>query len=228
MSRLSIIVPVLDEAPGIVATLQALQPLRAASAQIIVADGGSRDDSRALAQPLCDVLVTSARGRALQMNAGAALARGEVLLFLHADSVLPDGAALLIEAALAGGAQWGRFDVAIEGRSPLLRVIAFMMNLRSRPSGIATGDQAMFCTRALFDHLGGFAPIALMEDIDFSRRALSLSAPACLRARVRTSGRRWEKHGVLRTIWLMWTLRLRYFFGADPQALAHRYRPHHD
>lgn len=228
MSRLSIIVPVLDEAPGIVATLQALQPLRAASAQIIVADGGSRDDSRALAQPLCDVLVTSARGRALQMNAGAALARGEVLLFLHADSVLPDGAALLIEAALAGGAQWGRFDVAIEGRSPLLRVIAFMMNLRSRLSGIATGDQAMFCTRALFDHLGGFAPIALMEDIDFSRRALSLSAPACLRARVRTSGRRWEKHGVLRTIWLMWTLRLRYFFGADPQALAHRYRPHHD
>lgn len=228
MSRLSIIVPVLDEAPGIVATLQALQPLRTAGAQIIVADGGSRDDSRALAQPLCDVLVASARGRALQMNAGAALARGEVLLFLHADSVLPDGAPLLIEAALAGGAQWGRFDVAIEGRSPLLRVIAFMMNLRSRLSGIATGDQAMFCTRALFDHLGGFAPIALMEDIDFSRRALSLSAPACLRARVRTSGRRWEKHGVLRTIGLMWTLRLRYFFGADPQVLARRYRPHHD
>ena len=103
-----------------------------------------------------------------------------------------------------------------------------MMNLRSRLSGIATGDQAMFCTRALFDHLGGFAPIALMEDIDFSRRALSLSAPACLRARVRTSGRRWEKHGVLRTICLMWRLRLRYFFGADPQALASSYRPHHD
>jgi rSAM/selenodomain-associated transferase 2 len=228
MSRLSIIVPVLDEAPCIVATLQALQPLRAAGAQIIVADGGSRDDSRALAQPLCDVLVASARGRALQMNAGAAHARGEVLLFLHADSALPDGAPLLIDNALDSGAQWGRFDVAIEGRSPLLRVVAFMMNLRSRLSGIATGDQAIFCTRALFDHLGGFAPIALMEDIDFSRRALSLSAPACLRARVRTSGRRWEKHGVLRTIGLMWTLRLRYFFGADPQVLARRYRPHHD
>lgn len=228
VSRLSIIVPVLDEAPGIVTTLQALQPLRAAGAELIVADGGSRDDSCALARPLCDVLVVSSRGRALQMNAGAQRARGEVLLFLHADSALPDGAPLLIDRALAGGAQWGRFDVAIEGHSPLLRVVAFMMNLRSRLSGIATGDQAMFCTRALFDHLGGFAPIALMEDIDFSRRALSLSAPACLRARVRTSGRRWEKHGVLRTVWLMWRLRLRYFFGADPQTLARSYRPHHD
>lgn len=228
VSRLSVIVPVLDEAPGIVATLQALQPLRASGAQIVVADGGSRDDSCALARPLCDVLVASSCGRALQMNAGAAHARGEVLLFLHADSTLPDGAPLLIDNALDSGAQWGRFDVAIEGHSPLLRVVAFMMNLRSRLSGIATGDQAMFCTRALFDHLGGFAPIALMEDIDFSRRALSLSAPACLRARVRTSGRRWEKHGVLRTVWLMWRLRLRYFFGADPQALARSYRPHHD
>lgn len=228
VSRLSIIVPVLDEAPGIVTTLQALQPLRAAGAQLIVADGGSRDASCALAQPFCDELVVSSRGRALQMNAGAAHARGEVLLFLHADSTLPGGAPLLIDNALDSGAQWGRFDVVIEGRSPLLRVVAFMMNLRSRLSGIATGDQAMFCTRALFDHLGGFAPIALMEDIDFSRRALSFSAPACLRARVRTSGRRWEKHGVLRTVWLMWRLRLRYFFGADPQALARSYRPHHD
>ena len=228
MRGISIVVPVLNEAPAIVAALTALQPLRRSGVEVVIGDGGSRDDTVTLAQPLCDRLVCSARGRALQMNAGAVVARGDVLIFLHADTRLPDAACALIDKALREGRQWGRFDVCIDGRHPLLCVIAFMMNRRSRLTGIATGDQAIFCTRALFDRLGGFAPIALMEDIDFSRRAWRLGAPACLAARVVTSGRRWERRGVLRTVLLMWRLRLRYFLGADPADLAHDYRPHHE
>ena len=223
--RLSVVLPVLNEAQTITA---ALARLRRPELEIIVADGGSSDDTVALAQPLCDRVVAAPRGRALQMNAGAAAANGDVLLFLHADTRLPDDAPSAIIDAVGAGAAWGRFDVRIEGQHPLLGLIARMMNLRSRLTGIATGDQAIFCSRALFESLGGYAPIALMEDIDFSRRARALSAPACLRARVTTSGRRWEKHGVLRTVLLMWRLRLRYFFGADPQALALAYRPHHE
>jgi rSAM/selenodomain-associated transferase 2 len=223
--RLSVVLPVLNEAQNITSTLARL---RRPEVEIIVADGGSSDDTVALALPLCDRVVAAPRGRALQMNAGAAAANGDVLLFLHADTRLPDDAPSAITHAVSAGAAWGRFDVRIEGRHPLLGLIARMMNLRSRLTGIATGDQAIFCSRALFDALGGYAPIALMEDIDFSRRARARFAPLCLRARVTTSGRRWEKHGVLRTVLLMWRLRLRYFFGADPQALALAYRPHHE
>ena len=224
MSRLSIIVPVLDEAPGIVATLQALQPLRAAGAQIIVADGGSRDDSCALARPLCDVLVASSRGRALQMNAGAAHARGEVLLFLHADTILPLEADRLALRAVAGGRDWGRFDVRIAGRHPMLRVVAMLMNWRSRLTGIATGDQAIFVRRELFQRIGGFPDQPLMEDIELSRRLRRVSAPACLQARATTSGRRWESRGVWRTIFLMWRLRWRYWRGESAHRLAAAYR----
>ena len=222
--KLSIIVPVLDEAAAIVPSLQALQPLRARGHEVIVADGGSADGTPVLATPLADRVIAAPRGRAAQMNRGAALAGGEVLLFLHADTRLPGNAGRLVAEALArGGRCWGRFDVRIEGRSPLLALVGACMNLRSRLTGIATGDQAIFADRAAFERIGGFPEIALMEDIAFSRRARRLSAPACVRAAAITSGRRWDRHGVVRTVVLMWRLRLAYFLGARPDELARRY-----
>ncbi len=220
---LSIIVPTLNEAAGIGATLAALAPLRARGAEIVVADGGSDDGTLALAQPHADRAITSPCGRALQMNAGAAVAHGKCLLFLHADTRLPPDADRLVDAALSEGSVWGRFDVAIEGRHPLLPPIAWLMNRRSRLTGIATGDQAMFVRRAAFAACGGFPAIPLMEDIALSRALKRIGRPACLRQRVRTSGRRWDKHGVWRTTLLMWRLRLAYFFGADPARLARDY-----
>ncbi len=220
---LSIVVPTLNEADGIAAQLAALAPLRARGAEIIVADGGSDDGTAALAQPHADRVVAAPRGRARQMNAGAAAARGECLLFLHADTRLPADADRLVAAALANGHVWGRFDVAIEGRHPLLPLIARLMNLRSRLSGIATGDQAIFASRDAFAACGGFPDIALMEDIALSRTLKRIGPPACLRQRVRTSGRRWEQKGFWRTVLLMWRLRLAYFFGADPARLARDY-----
>jgi rSAM/selenodomain-associated transferase 2 len=184
-----------------------------------VVDGGSDDGTPALARPLADRVIDSPRGRARQMNAGADEAKGDFLVFLHADTFLPRDADLLIVAGLAEKT-WGRFDVRIEGRSPLFPVIAFFMNARSRLTGIATGDQALFVRRAAFP---GFPDIPLMEDIAFSRAMKRHGPPACLTARVRTSGRRWERRGVLRTVLLMWRLRLAYFFGASPHALAKRY-----
>ncbi|MGB9366594.1 MAG: TIGR04283 family arsenosugar biosynthesis glycosyltransferase [Xanthobacteraceae bacterium] len=223
-ARLSIIVPVLNESSAIVPSLTALAPLRARGAEVIVVDGGSADDTAALAKPLSDFVITSARGRALQMNAGAAMAGGDVLLFLHADTRLPPEADALIHDGLARSPRaWGRFDVTIEGSHPLLPVVAAFMNARSRFTGIATGDQAMFMTRGAFAAVGGFPEIALMEDITLARHLRRISAPLCLRARVATSGRRWERRGVVRTILLMWRLRLAYFFGAKPESLARRY-----
>lgn len=225
--RLSIILPTLDEAAGIVDQLKALQPLRDQGHEVIVVDGGSADRTVDLARPLADRVLASARGRALQMNAGAAEASGDVLLFLHADTALPVHADELVSEALDGkGRVWGRFDVRIDGRHPMLRVVAFMMNLRSRLSGIATGDQALFVARTAFGQAGGFPAIALMEDIALCTALKRISRPACLRARVTTSGRRWEKHGVTRTILRMWRLRLAYFFGAEPARLARDYTPH--
>lgn len=225
--RLSIIVPVLDEAAGIERHLAALAPLRARGHEVIVVDGGSGDATVALSRPHADRIIIASRGRALQMNAGAAEARGEALLFLHADTSLPDGADELIGASIGTGDRvWGRFDVRITGRHPLLAVVAHLMNLRSRWTGIATGDQALFVRREAFARTGGFPAIALMEDIALSAALRRIGPPACLRACVVTSGRRWEKHGVVRTIAHMWRLRLAYFFGADPDRLARRYRPH--
>jgi rSAM/selenodomain-associated transferase 2 len=223
-ARLSIIMPVLNEAGGIADALQALAPLLARGAQVVVADGGSSDDTLARAQ-ICGVTVVSAaHGRAVQMNAGAQQASGALLLFLHADTLLPHYADQLIQQALAGPQVWGRFDVRIAGRPRLLRVIAAFMNLRSRATGIATGDQAMFMTRAAFDAVGGFPAQALMEDIAMSKRLRALSRPACLRAQVITSGRRWESRGVWRTLLLMWRLRFAYWRGAAPDRLAELYR----
>jgi hypothetical protein len=147
-----------------------------------------------------------------------------VLLFLHADTGLPaDADRLVCEGLGSTRRPWGRFDVRIEGRHPLLPMVAATMNLRSRLTGIATGDQAMFVDRAAFAAVGGFPDIALMEDIVLSRRLKRLGRPLCLRARALTSGRRWEKHGVVRTILTMWRLRLAFFLGAEPARLAASY-----
>lgn len=217
--------PVYNEAGGIDAALQGLAPLLARSAQLIVVDGGSTDGTSERAQGLGAQLIHGPRGRALQMNAGAQQASGELLLFLHADTLLPPQADTLIEQALATGPQvWGRFDVRIAGKPWSLRVIAACMNARSRWSGIATGDQAMFMTRAAFEALGGFPAQPLMEDIELSKRLLKLSRPVCLRAPAVTSGRRWESRGVWRTVLLMWRLRLAYWRGAAPERLAQLYR----
>ena len=219
---ISIVIPTLDEEACIAASLARLQPLRSAGAEVIVADGGSRDATRVLAQPLADRVVETARGRAAQMNAGAKASRGDALLFLHADTELPPAAIEAVAAALRSRA-WGRFDVTISGAAPMLSVVAYFMNARSRLTGIATGDQAIFATRAAFEAAGGFPAIALMEDVAISKALKRISAPACLREKVVTSGRRWERHGVLRTIVLMWRLRLAYALGADPARLASRY-----
>ena len=220
---LSLILPVLNEAATVSAQLAALQGLRARGAEVLVVDGGSADGTPDLARLGLDRLIDSPRGRALQMNAGANASRGQVLLFLHADTALPATADQLIRQATAAGASWGRFDVRIDGHHPLLRVVERMMNWRSRLTGIATGDQAIFVRRDVFAAVGGYPELPLMEDIALSKRLKRVGPPACLRECVRTSGRRWEKHGVLRTIVLMWCLRASYFLGADPQRLAIRY-----
>jgi rSAM/selenodomain-associated transferase 2 len=222
-TRISIVMPVLDEAGHIAAALAALAPLRAQGAELIVVDGGSRDGTPALCRGLADAVLAAPCGRAVQMNAGARAASGAVLLFLHADTALPEGALTLIAQA-QGRAAWGRFDVTISGRSRLLPVVAALMNARSRLTGIATGDQALFVRRDAFDAVGGFPEQPLMEDIELSKRLRRVGAPACLRAKVRTSGRRWDRRGVWRTIVLMWRLRLLYWLGVPAERLAAAYR----
>jgi len=227
MTKLSIIMPVLDEAANIETALAALAPYRARGVEIVVVDGGSNDGTADLARPLADRVIAAARGRSLQMNAGAATAQGDVLLFLHADTRLPENADRLLldglaRSGLANDRTWGHFKVRIDGGG-LLRVVAATMNLRSRLTGIATGDQAMFVARAAFESVGGFPPIALMEDVALSARLRRIGRPCALRARATTSARRWRTHGTLRTVLLMWRLRLRFFFGADPAKLARAY-----
>src|SRR5262245_19300441 len=224
MSKLSIIVPVLNEGEGIAPTLDALADMRALGTEVIVVDGGSRDATIQRARLRTDRVISAPRGRALQMNAGAAKATGDVLLFLHADTRLPRDADHVVLTGLErSGRAWGRFDVMVEGRSPLLLLVGWLMNLRSRLTGIATGDQAIFVRRDAFQAVGGFPEIPLMEDIALCKRLKRVSRPLCLSERVVTSGRRWEKNGVLNTIVLMWRLRLAYFFGADPNELARQY-----
>lgn len=225
--RLSIIIPVLNEAEGLPDMLGQLALL--CDSEVIVVDGGSVDDSRQAAARAGAQVICSERGRARQMNAGAAVAQGEILLFLHADTVLPPCAEQAIETAIRRGGRphenaWGRFDVRIAGRSFMLRVVASLMNLRSRLTGIATGDQAMFMTRSAFESAGGFPDQPLMEDIELSRRLLALSKPICLIDRVVTSGRRWEAHGIWKAIWLMWRLRWLYWRGVPASELVKSYR----
>lgn len=220
----SIIVPVLNEAPGLSQLAAHLAPFSQAGAQVLLVDGGSDDGTLALAERAGLRVIRSERGRAQQMNTGAAQASGHTLVFLHADTRLPEGALTLIDTTLTEARSWGRFDVAIAGRPAMLRVISHMMNWRSRLTGIATGDQAMFMTREAFDTVGGFPVQPLMEDIEMSSRLGALSRPVCLRARVVTSGRRWETRGVWRTMVLMWRLRWAYWRGVTPAVLAKAYR----
>jgi len=222
--RISVVVPVLNEGAGIGAALQPLQAWRGKGAEIVVVDGGSSDDTVVQARDLCDRVLDAQRGRARQMNAGAAVARGRLLLFLHADTQLPADAFAMLDALVDTPRLWGRFDVKIDGAHPLLRVIASAMNRRSRWTGVATGDQAVFVSRELFSLIGGFPDIALMEDVALSKRLRRQCPPRCLRAQVLTSGRRWLRGGVLRTVLLMWSLRLAYVLGVAPTTLARWYR----
>lgn len=226
MNTISIIIPVINESAALRANLPLLQAWRHSGHELIVVDGGSRDDSLSACAGLVDHLVTTAAGRARQMNAGARIARGDVLLFLHIDTLLPPmSPQIFLQALTAGrGYAWGRFDVRLSGTHPAFRVIETMMNLRSRLTGIATGDQAMFVRRLAFEQAGGFAEIPLMEDVRLSKvlRA-QVGQPLCLRERVHSSSRRWEKHGILRTVVLMWWLRLAYVMGIDPAHLHRLY-----
>lgn len=224
LTRISIIIPALNEAAGIAQTLRPLQPLRARGHQVVVVDGGSADETMDIARPLADHVIASQPGRARQQNAGAEAATGDVLLFLHADTLLPlDADRLVIDGLMRSGRGWGRFDVRLSGRRPALRMVERMMSLRSRVTGIATGDQGIFVRREWFRRAGGFPQIPLMEDVALSGTLRRMGSPLCLRQRVVTSSRRWEERGVLRTILLMWRLRAEYALGADPTRLARRY-----
>jgi len=223
---LSIIIPTLNEATTIVETLHHLQSVRGQATELIVVDAGSKDETVRLASPLVDRVITCEPGRALQMNAGARVSQGEVLWFLHADTLVsPDARQAILDEMKEGLHLWGRFDIRLSGQAALLRVVERMMNLRSRITGIATGDQGIFVHRSSFLRVGGFTEIPLMEDIDLSRKLKRAAGnPACLPVKIITSSRRWETHGILRTIWLMWRLRLAYALGVSPARLARQYR----
>jgi rSAM/selenodomain-associated transferase 2 len=220
---LCIVMPVLNEAETLALRLSELQRFRQRGARLVVVDGGSEDDTLTIARTHADLAFVAPCGRAAQMNAGAAACPADVLLFLHADTALPEHADALVRRATLGPFAWGRFDVRIDSTRPIFRVVEALMNCRSRWTGIATGDQALFVRHDLFRSLGGFPDIPLMEDIALSRMLKRRGPPACLNERVTTSARRWEQHGVWRTILLMWRLRLAYFLGADPKRLAIRY-----
>lgn len=220
----SVIVPTRNEAACIASTLASLQSLRARGHEVIVVDGQSTDATRTLAEPLCDQLIRCPPGRAHQQNAGARSARGDVLWFLHADTrISPATEQELLTCVTREPVCWGRFDVRFTSRHPALRLVAACMNLRSRLTAIATGDQGLFVCREYFQRVGGFAEQALMEDVELTRRLKRIARPRCLRSPLVTSSRRWETRGIARTVVLMWWLRAAYFFGVDPQRLARWY-----
>lgn len=222
--RLSIIIPTWNEEGVIASTLAELDMLKNQAVEIIVVDGGSSDRTVEIAKGIADRVLIKPTGRAIQMNHGANMARGEYLLFLHADTRMPSNSFEILKKYFEQNCIWGRFDLRLSGRNRLFRIVEFCINLRSRLSGVATGDQAMFVNRAIFHDLGGFPEIAIMEDIALSKKLIELSPPVCLREKVITSSRRWEQHGIGRTILLMWVLRLLYFFGVSPERLARWYR----
>ena len=219
--KLSFIIPVYNESSQIKQCLNNLNLLRQDGHEVIVVDGGSSDDTLLLAQPLCDVVITSEKSRAIQMNAGAAKAHGEYLLFLHADTMIPENISALFSKLEKNN--WGRFDVRLSGNHFMFRIIETCMNIRSRLSGIATGDQVMFVDKGLFIKIGGFPELALMEDIAISKQLLQFSKPICFNDKVVSSSRRWEKNGIIKTILKMWYLRLLYFFDVDTNKLAKMY-----
>jgi rSAM/selenodomain-associated transferase 2 len=221
--KLSIIVPMLNEAPSIARTLEAIR-IAAPAAEIIVVDGGSTDASVEVARPRCDVVVSASRGRALQMNTGAARASGDALVFVHADTIVATTFARDIEDALANPeVVGGRFDVRLDDNHPMCVLIGALISLRSRISRTGTGDQAIFVRRRIFDTLGGFADMPICEDLDFARRLKRAGRVACLRSKVITSARRWRNGGIMRTVLKMWKIRLLYLAGVPPARLARTY-----
>lgn len=221
--KLSIIIPSFNEAQDIKETLQALQGYREAGHEIIIVDGGSRDSTIEFAQSLVDKLLISKPGRALQMNIGAEQSEKDILVFLHADTFLPETADQLIINAMAQGYLWGRFNVRLSGHHFLFRIIETMMNGRSCLTGIATGDQGIFVKREIFEQIGGFPEIKLMEDIELSKNLKKIGKPACIKPRITTSSRKWENNGIVKTVLLMWRLRLQYFFGTSADKLHSKY-----
>jgi len=221
--KLSIIIPVYNEVKNIVTALRRLQDYRLQGHEVIVVDGGSQDNTFDCAVGLVDKLLKSKPGRATQMNTGAAQATGDVLVFLHVDTELPRLANKLINEAMDNQYQWGRFNVSLSGQHVLFRIIETMMNWRSRVTGIATGDQAIFVRRTVFQQVAGYPEIKLMEDIELSRKLKFFGKPACIKTRAMTSSRKWEKNGIVRTTLLMWWLRLLHFFGVSPEKLHSRY-----
>ena len=223
MKQISIIIPCLNEAASISDCLASVQSFRERGHEIIVVDGGSKDKTTSLARELADSVLSARKGRASQLNFGAKKANGSLLLFLHADTLLAKDVEIQLEETAEKNVAWGRFDVLLSGTQPSFRIVEFFMNTRSRLTGIATGDQAIFVTRQLFDHVGGFPEIELMEDIAFSKNLKKFCRPICYRNRVLTSSRRWERKGIVRTIFSMCFLRLRYALGGSPEKLAREY-----
>lgn len=225
--KISIIIPVLNEAEVIETTLNNLQAMRQRGHEVIVVDGGSVDKTLQKAGPLVDKMHSSKPGRAVQMHVGSSHACGAILWFLHADTLAPRDADLSILAALDSTLQnpghWGRFNVRLSGNKPALRIVETLMNLRSRLTGIATGDQGIFIRRDLYEQLGGFPIQPLMEDIEFSKRLKNISQPVCLDTELVTSSRRWEQRGVIRTVLLMWFLRAAYSTGVSARRLVFFY-----
>lgn len=236
--NLSIIVPLLNEANNLPQLIGHISRLRPVPQQVILVDGGSNDGSVSIARELLkDVssrthsltdwfVIESIAGRARQMNAGAGQATGEVLLFLHADTQLPTDAIDKVEIAMRQH-KWGRFDVRLDSTHPLLKVVGTMINKRSRLVSVATGDQAIFVKRSVFEQFGGYADQPLMEDIELCKRLKNISRPACLKSKVTTSARRWQQHGNVRTVFLMWHLRFDYWRGVSPDVLKQRYYKQH-
>ncbi len=222
MPQLSIIIPTLNEAASIKNTLSALYALKDNGHEIIIVDGGSTDQTLSICKQYTDKVFNSGKGRAKQMNLGAKHASNDILVFLHADTILPDQAGLLVCTAL-NNKNWGRFNIKLTGTHVVLRLIEFFMNIRSCLSGIATGDQAIFVYRKTFNSINGFKEIPLMEDIELSKSLKKISRPACVGVPVISSSRRWETQGYIRTILLMWRLRLLYFFGVPASQLVKQY-----
>jgi rSAM/selenodomain-associated transferase 2 len=223
--RISLIIPTLNEAENIDSMLEGLLPLQQLGHEVIVVDGGSEDKTVELARHRADKVIQTAAGRAQQMNVGASQARGEVLWFIHADTQIPAHAAeRILEVLQDRNNYWGRFDVQLSGKQFVLRIVEMLMNLRSCITGIATGDQGIFVRRNCFEAIGGFQPIPLMEDIEISRRLKTWSWPCCIRDKIVTSSRRWEKNGIFSTILLMWRLRLAYALGFNPEKLVNSYK----
>lgn len=220
---LSIVVPMLNEHASIAATLSALRA-GAPDAEIVVVDGGSDDDSKSIARVLCDLLLEAPRGRANQLNAGAARASGEVLAFVHADTIVPRSFAADIASAMRNPAvAGGRFDLKLDDPALPYQIIGWLISVRSRLSRTGTGDQAIFVRRQVFQRLGGFPNLEICEDLDFARRLKRAGAVICLRSRVVTSARRWQRAGLVRTVLRMWTIRLGYLAGVSPSRLSRWY-----